>query len=984
MDLGSVTVMKAEFITWTMIISYLISLAISAALSAAAMLLAPKPKKPSEFSTLESGSMQTVRQAIAHWRIVYGEVRVPGVPIYIATSAGESGANGLLHEVVAFAAHEIAGFGTILVNERPSYAEDRNGDGDTLDGWFGSLGTGGRSHLRIQTKLGTADQTAFADLTAALPEWTADHRAAGHALVWARYNYATGVYLNQMPNLTAVVRGKKVYDPRDLTTKFSNNPALCIRDYLLDTTYGLGCEADEIDETSFAAAANVCDEFVNSPTTGETAVMHNASSVDATADVMALDGKVLKLQRGDRCEVTSTGAVPSGIPSPAYAIPHREFAQWNRSNPSVDKPPAVQWAASYADALAGTAVDITDAGSGTITVTKTGEPRYTLNGSFTTDQAPRGILEDMLSSCAGRLAYSGGKFRLLGLAWAAPSLTLDEEDLRGPMKVQTKRSRRDRFNAVKGTYANPLNQWQPSDYPAVTSETYETQDGGQRIFAELALPFTTRAGMAQRLAKIALVRNRFERVVTYPAKLAGYDCKPGEIIAIDNDRWSWSGKTFEVLEWKPTMDQGDEGGAPYPGVDLVLNESDESIFDWASTEERADPPVIPPTLPDWQNLPPPGSPAVSEENYEGRDGSDVKTRVTLAWEASDSALVLQYETQFSPAGLDEWQQFAAPTAADVLTATHPDFTPGTWDFRVRGKGPHGVDTEWATTSGKVIVGLSADPVAITGLGLQKLGGQAILKWDLHADADVRRGGYIEFRHGPDPAETDPANTTTIGGEDGLRLGRDTIAALPLKEGTYFARAIDKLGNKGPWASVSTDGATILAYSTIGSIVEHSAFAGTLDGLFLSGGGLTLDGALDIDDWGDVDDVDDWDSEGGIATSGTYAFSAYLDSGTTTAKRLRGHIAAQVFNQLDTIGGRTALISTWESFVGATAPGAADAWVEFRETNDNPAGTPTWSAWQRLDVTEVTKRYAQLRAQLRSYDPAYNVLVTELAAYYESI
>lgn len=984
MDLSDVAVVRAEFITWTMVISYLVSLAISAALTGVTMLLAPKPKKPRDMSSLEQGSMQTVRQAIAHWRVVYGEVRVPGVPIYLATSTGESGANGLLHEVVAFAAHEIDGFGTILVNERPSFADDRNADGDTLTGWFGSYGTGGRSHLRLQTRLGTADQTAFADLTAALPEWTSDHRARGHALVWARYAYATGVYLNQMPNLTAVVRGKKIYDPRDLATKFSNNPALCIRDYLLDTTYGLGCEADEIDATTFAAAANLCDEIVNSPTTGAAAVTHTASSVDATNDFMALDGKVLKLQRGDRVEVASTGGVPGGIPSPAYAVPYREFASWNRDNPSVDRPPAMKFASSYANALAGTTVDITDAGSGTITVTKTGEPRYTLNGSFTTDQAPRGVLEDMLSSCAGRLVYSGGKFRLLGLAWAAPSLTLDEEDLRGPLRVQTKRERRDRFNAVKGTYANPLNQWQPSDYPAVTSAAYETQDGGQRIFSELSLPFTTRSGMAQRLAKIALVRNRFERVVTYPAKLAGYDCKPGEIVAVDNDRWFWSGKTFEVLEWKPTLDEGEDGGAPYPGVDLVLNESDSSIFDWASTEELAAPPIIPPTLPDWQNLEAPGAPAVSEENYEGRDGSDVKTRVTLAWAASASALVLEYETQFSAAGADTWQQFAAPTAADVLTATHPDFTPGTWVFRVRGKAAHGVTTEWAPTESKVIVGLSADPAAITGLGLQKLGGQAILKWDLHADADVRRGGYIEFRHSPSTTETDPANTTSIGGEDGLRLGRDTIAALPLKSGTYFARAIDKLGNNGPWASVSTDGATILAYSTIGSIVEHAAFSGTLDGVFVTGGGLALDGGTAIDDWGDVDDVLDWDGEGGVAASGTYTFSAYLDSGVTTAKRLRGHIAATVFDQGETIDARTANIDTWETFDGATAPGAADAWIEFRETDDNPAGTPTWSAWQRLDVTEVTKRYAQLRAQLRSYDPAYNVLVTELAAYYEAI
>ena len=65
-----------------------------------------------------------------------------------------------------------------------------------------------------------------------------------------------------LPNISATIRGKKVFDPRDSSTAFSNNPALCIRDYLTDTRYGLGCSADEIDDTSFIAAANACDESV--------------------------------------------------------------------------------------------------------------------------------------------------------------------------------------------------------------------------------------------------------------------------------------------------------------------------------------------------------------------------------------------------------------------------------------------------------------------------------------------------------------------------------------------------------------------------------------------------------------------------------------------------------------------------------------------------------------------------------------------------
>jgi len=47
-----------------------------------------------------------------------------------------------------------------------------------------------------------------------------------------------------------------------------DNPALCLRDYLLSTIYGAGVAASEIDETSFEEAADYCDETVSVPDGG--------------------------------------------------------------------------------------------------------------------------------------------------------------------------------------------------------------------------------------------------------------------------------------------------------------------------------------------------------------------------------------------------------------------------------------------------------------------------------------------------------------------------------------------------------------------------------------------------------------------------------------------------------------------------------------------------------------------------------------------
>lgn len=61
------------------------------------------------------------------------------------------------------------------------------------------------------------------------------------------------------PSLTATIKGRKVYDPRSDTTGWSDNPALCLADFLGSTVYGL---ARTVDMASVEAAADACDELV--------------------------------------------------------------------------------------------------------------------------------------------------------------------------------------------------------------------------------------------------------------------------------------------------------------------------------------------------------------------------------------------------------------------------------------------------------------------------------------------------------------------------------------------------------------------------------------------------------------------------------------------------------------------------------------------------------------------------------------------------
>lgn len=66
------------------------------------------------------------------------------------------------------------------------------------------------------------------------------------------------------PTITAIVRGRKVYDWRTKETKFSKNPAVCLYDYLTNNVYGAGqyITPEMLDMESFTDVANYCDEVI--------------------------------------------------------------------------------------------------------------------------------------------------------------------------------------------------------------------------------------------------------------------------------------------------------------------------------------------------------------------------------------------------------------------------------------------------------------------------------------------------------------------------------------------------------------------------------------------------------------------------------------------------------------------------------------------------------------------------------------------------
>uniref|UniRef100_UPI0032609C75 phage tail protein n=1 Tax=Planktomarina sp. TaxID=2024851 RepID=UPI0032609C75 len=425
--------------------------AVNFALGAALKALSPKPS----LSGANRGYQTTAIGTALDHQIIYGKMRVAGARIYDEATGTN---NKYLHRIIAFAGHEVESFDKIYINDELA----------TLDG-SGNVTSPSRYNgkVRINLHLGASDQTADTDLVSESVHWTTEHRLRGIAYMYIRLQFDADVFPNGIPEITSTISGKKVYDPRTSTTVWSDNPALCLRDYLT-SSYGISEATANIDDTLVISAANVCDQ-------------------------------------------TNTDA---------------------------------------------------------------GTTRYTCNGAFTTASTPYDMINSLLTSMDGSLWYAQGKWRMKPAYWTTPVLDLNEDDLRSNISVSTRHSRRNNFNAVKGTFRGEESNWQTTDYPQVTNADFVTADNGQESVADVDLPFTDNSVEARRIARISLERNRQQLTVSASFGLKTLQVQVGDNIRLTNSRFGWTNKEFEVVSWSFGLTEGLD-----LQTQMTLRETAESVYD---------------------------------------------------------------------------------------------------------------------------------------------------------------------------------------------------------------------------------------------------------------------------------------------------------------------------------------------------------------------------------------------------------------------
>jgi hypothetical protein len=644
-----------------------------------------------------------------------------------------------------------------------------------------------QSSLRVWFHDGDPDQTADATLMALFPEkWTANHRLRGRCYFVIMVDLEDTDFQSGPPQFTADLSGRLVYDPRVFGTAYTENNALCIRDFLM-AKWGAEATASEIDAPLLAASANACDTPIDIKVDSysdftvyfdvdgaEGWVATNATLGNLTGPYRTLDGT------GKNPSITNDGLGHGGNAARYVRARIRRNAGMGWRGKCYYKTAFHGYSENYRkDVAAGAAVggDWVDivfdmhsltAGAGdwknsTITgvrlcfglgstdnfdiewialsayaeATESG-PKYTLNGSFTTDQSREEVLNEMASSMSGFVTNSG-EWKIVSGTWTAPVMDLGDDDLDGQIElVQADSGLEELVNGARGVYfkkgSSTAIEFDPYQNPTLLAAD------GEELWDEVSYPFTNNEVRARNLSRIEVERSRNGQIFSMPLKLHAWPITVGDRVRVSSSEYQVTLKAYRVIDWN--------FGTSSPVV-LTLQE------DTAETYDELDTTLVDPT----PNTDMPNPAEV--QDVEGLDiesgnaqllrdaDGTVRARAFVSWDAAFDAYLIAgsalIEIAWRRLFVDEpdvWRIQTAPATAinmHINGVREADLLV----IRARYRNNAGVYGD-AVFLNHTVLGKSEPPSDVTGLSAVMVEGGVRFTWDTCPEPDYLE---TEVRHG---------------------------------------------------------------------------------------------------------------------------------------------------------------------------------------------------------------------------------------------
>jgi hypothetical protein len=702
--------------------------------------------------TSNRGQNISTRQAAGLRQIIYGTQRVGGVVIYQSTTGvGGSGGNFVYNYIIAVATHSIDAFVNVFLDGRQVFWKQ---DGNTANVGCGSVATPATTVVTISggavTAIAvTAPGSGYANVkptrqrvriyggggsgaaayatnsgTPSSPVFTVHVTSGGSGYTTAPTAEIQGLY---------VFGGVGAADTQDPTQ------------IGFGSGYGIGPSGAHYNFSGKVfCEARFGDQI---PSDYMASLSANDSVWPSTANVSGV--AYLYLNVGfDTNLFTNPPEIRITVNGKDTIYDPRSGATGFSTN----------WALQVADVITDPTFGLGDAGSVNtaqliaaanvcdqlILTSQGNEPQYPQNIHFDSSTAPGDQLSLMMPSAQGRLSRIGGQWFIWPAYWQGPSYSFDSSVLIDAPTWTPNRSFKDLFNRVNGTYIAPNYPyatsgnlydangwyygtrsnvwpfaWQPTNFPqyaadvrhGYTSDLYLAEDGGVQLPKELGLRGVISITQAQRLAKICLMRNRFQGSGSFPMALAAWaQMQPTDVFNFTWAALGWSSKVLEVdsihfvVEPVKNRAGGEDDQTPAITATITAIETDPTIYEWSIAEELTpyDVPAAASQIPSSPAAPTLFTVTSSAATaIVGADGI-VTPRALLSWNAPLDISVTQIEIQYQLAGAPAWL-----AAGMVAVGLFEHYVSGviagqTYNFQIRSVRPSGNTSGWVTALGEVI------------------------------------------------------------------------------------------------------------------------------------------------------------------------------------------------------------------------------------------------------------------------------------------
>ena len=824
--------------------------------------------------------------ANAHIPVVYGTRKVGGNVVFLETSGAD---NQYLYMALILSEGEIDSVQSLFVNDQQVTLSGSLTDGtrrtvSASDANFYDT-ENSNSLITVEAFLGTDTQTA-SSLLDQRQSWTTDHRLRGLAYLALRFEWNADKF-GSIPNVQAIIKGKKVYNPNldgtvtggsgshrkdtSSTWAYSDNPILQMLDYLRNDRFGMGITNNYFDSNfaDWQTASDVCDTNIT-PFSG-------ASQIDLMDSHIVVD--------------TSKKAIDNV----------KEFVKGSRSY----------------------------------------------------------------------LNFSGGKYNILVETTGTASISLTEDNIIGGIQV-TSKNKNSRYNRVIVNFVNPNKNYQAdsAQFPPVdetglaTADTFDamkTEDGGILLEGRFDFPMLNNVHQAQEMAEIILRRSRTSLDVSIKADATALDLSIGDLVNITHATPAFSAKAFRV--------QGLSIGTDHT-VSLQCSEHQDSFYAFGL---QLAPPEIPDTsLPNPFNVQAPAITITDELRVLNEEAISVLVveATTADLFATDFEVQAKKstDTNFINLGKASGRRFELINVEDDAI------------YNVRARTVSSISRSVFTTATHQIIGKTAPPETVTNFSINIIQTEAHLSWTPVGDLDL---SHYRIRHSRDTT----ASATYANSVDLIaKVSRPAnTAVVPAMTGTYFIKAVDKLGNESLDATSSVAIIqNIKDLNAVATSTQSPTFSGTKTTTVVVGNELRLgtsilfdSGAGNFDTTGGL-----FDGGGGkVASSGTYDFDNVVDLSAVFTSRVTANITMTRVDFGLNFDDATGNFDDREGLFDGDANefGDTNCELQIATTEDDPAsGSATFTAFRKFFVGDYKARGFKFRALLTSTDSEATPSVSALS------